>query len=208
MLEGDALAAWLRQRAGKLTASKMLDAMDFNAGGKPSKKRSDLMRALLAERVADGTARNFVNDAMVWGLEKEADAKAAYEAHTGAFVDEVGFIDHPRIENLGATPDGLIGHDGLIETKCPTTATFVEWVLEGEVPEKHKPQMIVQLRCTGRTWCEFVAYDPRIRDPNGRLFIRRYTPTEAEIAKVEAAAIKFLDELDEFFHLFTTAQAA
>jgi YqaJ-like viral recombinase domain. len=208
MLEGDALAAWLRERAGKLTASRMADAMDFLKNGEPSKKRSDLMRELLAERLADETARHFVTDAMRWGLEKECDAKAAYEAHTGVFVQEGGFVEHPKIENLGATPDGFVGADGLIETKCPTTPVFLDWVMAGVVPDKHKPQMIVQLQCTRRTWCDFVAYDPRIRDQRRQLFIRRYIPTEAEIAKVEAAAIKFLDELDNLFDAFFSAQAA
>lgn len=206
-MEGDELAAWLRARAGKLTASRMADAMSFTAKGLPTEKRSQLMRELLAERLTGDSVRHFVNDAMAWGLEKECDAKAAYEAHTGILIGEAGFYDHPRIDNMGATPDGLIGHDGLIETKCPTTATFAEWVLAGAVPEKHKPQMIVQMTCTGRAWCDFVAYDPRIRDPRRQLFVRRYEPTAEEIAKVEAAAEKFLAELDAMFDLFTTAAA-
>lgn len=208
MMEGDELAAWLRARAGKLTASRMRDAMSFNKNGKPSEARSKLMRELLAERLTGDSVRHFVTDAMAWGLEKEADAKAAYEAHAGVFVGEAGFYDHPRIDNLGATPDGLLAHDGLLETKCPQTATFTEWVLAGVVPEDHKPQMAIQLACTGRKWCEFVAYDPRIRDERRRLFIRRYTPTLEEIAAVETAAEQFLSELDDLFDAFVTAQAA
>ena len=135
MLEGDALANWLRARAGKLTASRMRDAMDFLKNGQPSAKRSQLMRELLAERLTGDSVRHFVTDAMAWGLEREAEAKAAYEAETGVIVGEAGFYDHPRIDNLGATPDGLVP-SGLIETKCPTTPTFVEWRMAGGVDRK------------------------------------------------------------------------
>lgn len=147
-----------------------------------------------------------MTDAMAWGLEREAEAKAAYEAETGVIVGEAGFYDHPRIDNLGATPDGLVP-SGLIETKCPTTPTFVEWRMAGVVPEEHKPQMIVQLACTGRAWCDFVAFDPRIKNPAHRLFIRRFEPTAEDIAKVEAAAEQFLSELDAMFEAFTQAAA-
>lgn len=206
MRQGDELAAWLSHRAGKLTASRMRDAMDFLKSGAPSAKRTQLMRELLAERLTGESVRHFVTDAMQWGLEREADAIAVYEAETGEFVTPAGFYDHPRIEYCGATPDGLLP-GGLIETKAPTTPTFVEWTMAGVVPEEHKPQMCMQLACCGRTWCEFVAYDPRIRDPRKRLFIRRYEPTAEEIAKVEAAAETFLAELDAMFDAFTAAAA-
>lgn len=205
MMEGDALAAWLSARAGKLTASRMADALAFLKNGKPAEARNKLMRELLAERVTGDSVRHFVTDAMQWGLEREAEAKAAYEAETGIIIAEAGFYDHPRIDNLGATPDGLVGADGLIETKCPTTATMIEWVLAGVVPEQHKPQMVVQIACTGRAWCDFVAFDPRIRDERRRLFIRRYTPTAEEVATVEAGAEQFLRELDAMFDAFAEA---
>jgi len=207
MREGDALANWLRARSGKLTASRMKDAQDFLKNGQPSAKRSQLMRELLAERLTGDSVRHFVSDAMQWGLEKEAEAKAAYEAETGIIVAEAGFYDHPRIDNLGATPDGLLPDHGLIETKCPTTSTFVEWRMAGVVPDEHKPQMCVQVACTGRPWCDFVAFDPRIKNPAHRLFIRRYEPTAEEIAAVEAAAERFLGELDAMWEAFHAAAA-
>lgn len=204
-LEGDALAAWLAARCGKLTASRMADALSFTKAGKPTEARSKLMRELLAERITGSSVRHFVTDAMQWGLEREAEAKQAYEAETGFMVTDAGFYDHPRIDSLGATPDGLIAGDGLIETKCPTTATMIEWVLAGVVPDQHKPQMIVQIACSGRAWCDFVAFDPRIRDARRRLFIRRYVPSGEEIAAVEAGAEQFLRELDAMFDAFTGA---
>jgi len=207
MREGDELAAWLSHRAGKLTASRMRDAMDFLKNGQPSAKRSQLMRELLAERLTGDSVRHYVTDAMQHGIETEADALAAYEAETGVFVLPSGFYDHPRIDCFGATPDGLLPDGGLIEAKCPTTATFVDWTMAGVVPEEHKPQMCAQIACSGRAWCEFVAYDPRIKNPAKRLFIRRYEPSAEEVEKVEAAAEAFLAELDRAFESFTQAAA-
>lgn len=196
MLEGDELAAWLSARAGKLTASRMADALDFRKDGKPGAARVKLMKEILAERLTGSSVRHYVTDAMQWGLEQEAEARAAYEAATGELVADAGFYDHPSIDLFGATPDGLIGRDGLIETKAPTTTTFVDWMMAGVVPEEHKPQMLAQLACTRRTWCEFVAFDPRIRDPKRRLFIRRFAPPPEEIAGIERAAEAFLAEVD------------
>lgn len=207
-MEGAELASWLSDRAGLLTASRMKDAMDFKKSGEPSERRSKLMRELLAERLTGQSVRHFVTDAMQWGLDTECEAKAAYEAKTGLLIQDCRFFVHPSIANCGATPDGLVGSDGLIEAKCPTTPTFTDWVLAGVVPEEHKPQMILQLRCTRRAWCDFVAFDPRIRNARGQLFIRRFTPTYDEIVNVESAAIQFLEELDSLFDAFVSVQAA
>lgn len=207
MLEGDELAAWLAARAGKLTASRMADALDTRKDGKPGAKRLKLIHELLAERLTGDSVRHFVTDAMQWGLEKEAEARAAYEADTGVLVMDAGFYDHPSIDLFGATPDGLLPGGGLIETKCPTSTTFVEWRLRGEIPDEHKPQMLAQLACTGRTWCEFVAYDPRIRNPQQQLFIRRYQPDRAEIQRIEEAAAAFLAEVEQMWEVLTTEAA-
>lgn len=200
-------AAWLDSRCGKLTASRMADAMDFLKNGQPSKRRSDLMREILAERYTGSSVRHFVTDAMQWGLEKEAEAKAAYEAHRGEFIGECGFYDHPEIDMFGGTPDGLLGSDGLFESKCPTTTTFVDWVMAGVVPDTYKPQMAAQLLVTGRKWVDFCAFDPRIKDPARRLFIRRFEPDAEYLAKVESAAIDFLAEVDAAWEQLTTKVA-
>ena len=203
--EGDQLAAWLRSRAGKLTASRMGTAMAFKKNGEPTAERSRLLRELLAERLTGDSVRHFVTDAMVWGLEKEAEARAAYEDETGMLVHDAGFYDHSRIDMLGATPDGLIGHDGLLETKAPTSETYIAWRLAGTLPPEHLPQMAIQLACTGRSWVDFCAYDPRQKNPRHRLFIRRYEPSRDEIAKYEGHAEKFLADLEAMFEAFTTA---
>lgn len=205
MLEGEALAQWLSERAGKLTASRMADAIAFKRDGTPTAARSQYMRELLAERITGDTVRHYVNDAMQWGLDHEDEGKGAYEAETGIMLEPCGFVEHPTIHYFGATPDALIGRDGLFELKCPTTATFLEWRIAGVVPEEHKPQMIAQLACTGRDWCDFVAYDPRIRDESKRLFIRRFEPTADEIFAIEKAAVDFLAELEKMFEAFVAA---
>jgi predicted phage-related endonuclease len=200
-------AHWLAERAGKLTASRMADAMAVKKDGTPTEARANLMRDLLAERLTGLTVRHFVTPAMEHGLICEDEAWRAYEASTGNFAQPSRFYEHPTIENFGCTPDREIDADGLGESKCPTTSTFVDWCLKGEVPAKHKPQMLAQLACTGRKWVEFVAYDPRIKSPEGRLFVRRFEPKPEEIEQVEEAARTFLAELDELFFQLTTKAA-
>lgn len=211
MMTPELRAKWLEARAGRLTASRMADAMDFLKTGKPSKARCDYMKEILAERMTDHTMRHYVSPAMEWGIAHEDDAKMAYEAATGVLitdpwdVTDFGIFYHKRIEYFAASPDGLIDSDGLLETKCPTTGKYLDWMLAGVVPEEHKPQMLAQLACSGRKWCEFVAYDPRMKDPAKRLFIRRYEPSADDIANVEAAAAAFLAEADAMFQLVVEA---
>lgn len=209
----DELGRWLAVRAGKLTASRMGDAMARLKGGGDAKARADYLRDLLAERLADGSIRHYVSPAMQHGIDYEDEAKRAYETATGDLIDdprdyaEHGFFHHPRIGAFGASPDGLLGKHGLIEVKCPTTTTFVKWVMAGTVPDEHKPQMLAQLACTGRKWCEFVAYDPRVKDEARRLFVRRYEPVTDEIASVEKEAAAFVEELERAWEALTEAAA-
>lgn len=212
MMEGAERGAWLARRAGKLTASRMADAMSYLKGGLPSAKRTGYMKELLAERIADANARHYVSPAMEHGILYESEALMAYEAATGNLVGDprlvadLGVFDHERIENFAATPDGMLDDGGLIEAKCPTTGVFVDWVLAGKVPDEHKPQMIAQCACTGRRWVEFVAFDPRIKEESRRLFIRRFVPTPEEISHIESEAERFLAELENLFDMLVTAQ--
>jgi putative phage-type endonuclease len=204
MMTAEEKAAWLSARAGKLTASRMADAMAMLKNGSPAESRNKLMHELLAERLTGYSVPHVVNDAMQWGLDHEDEAVDMFVEMTGRDVRLSRFYEHPTIENFGSTPDRELD-DGLLEVKCPTTTTFVRWTLAGVVPETHKPQMCAQLLCTGKTWCGFIAYDPRIKEERKRLFLRRYEPTAEELGKVEAAAIAFLAELDAMFERFTTA---
>lgn len=191
-------ADWFNARIGKLTASAMPMALDFTQKGAEGAKRKQLKIDILAERMTDIVREVYVTPAMLHGTDTEPAAKLAYEAATGVKVMPAPFVPHPTIENFGASPDGMIAPDGLLEVKCPTTSKFIAWMLAGVVPEEHKPQMLAQLACTGRKWVEFVAFDPRM--PEGkRLFVRRYEPGSDEILAIEKAAETFLSEVDAMF---------
>ena len=196
--------AWFNARTGKLTASRMRNAMKYLKGGADSADRKNLKIEILCERLTGDIVDKFVNAAMQWGIDKEPEAKEQYEQKTGRLIRDVGFVDHPKIEFCGASPDGLVD-EGLIEIKCPTTATHLNWILAGVVPDDHKPQMCLQALCTGRPWVDFVSYDPRMPEAN-RLFVRRYTPTAEELAEVEAEAVKFLGEVEEMFEKLTKVE--
>lgn len=208
--------AWVPARVGKLTASNMAKAMakvkdgaklkDGTQKYKYSASRETLLYALLAERVEGGALDHFVSDPMEWGIEHEDDAAAAYEARTGNILRPGGFVDHPEIDNFGATPDRFIGSDGLLEIKCPTTPVYSRYRVAGVVPAEYMPQMAAQLLCTGRRWCDFCAYDPRVLNPAHQLFICRFEPSREYLDEVEQEAIAFLRDLDFLFDKFTGAQ--
>ncbi len=208
MMTAEDKAQWLAARAGKLTASRMADAMAILKNGDSAASRAKLMRELLAERLTGFSVPHYVNEAMEWGLEHEDEAVDYLVERFPQYSPQLSrFYEHPTILNFGATPDREIGPDGLLEVKCPQTTTYLEWVMAGEVPDCHKAQMCAQLLCTGRAFVGFVAYDPRIRDEKRRLFVRKYQPTAEELAKVESAAVKFLDELDAMFDQFVSVAA-
>ncbi|MEN6549135.1 MAG: lambda exonuclease family protein, partial [Armatimonadia bacterium] len=137
----------------------------------------------------------FSNAAMQWGTEKEPDARAAYEFRTDAEVTQVGFVAHPSIPMTGASPDGMVGDVGLIEIKCPNTATHLDTLLSRTVPGKYITQMQWQMACAGRQWCDFVSYDPRLPE-SMRVFVQR-VPRDADlISSLEKEVADFLSELD------------
>lgn len=189
-------ADWLQARIGCLTASRFADAIDTLKSGKPSKSCTDYMMELVAERMIGNAMPHYVTPAMQWGIENEPGARLAYERATGTQTQPASFVLHPIIPRCGASPDGFVGDAGLVEFKCPNTTTFLKWVLSGVVPAEHKPQMLLQLACTGRQWCDFVAFDPRIKT-TGNLFVRRFEPSAAEIQQAESQVAAFLTEVDQ-----------
>lgn len=193
--------SWFNARTGKLTASRMRSAVKRLKNGEDAAERKNLKIEILAERMTGDILEKFVNAAMQWGLDQEGFAKATYEAATGRIVTDVGFIDHPDIEFCGASPDGFVG-EGLIEIKCPTTLTHLGWVLDGNIPAEHIPQMSLQCAVTKRDWVDFVSYDPRVAVPQ-QLFVRRFTCTKEQVEEVEKEAKLFLSEVDELFELIT-----
>jgi putative phage-type endonuclease len=154
------------------------------------------MAELIVERLTGKAADMYINAAMQWGTEQEPNARLAYETKLGVLVDQVGFVPHPGIAMAGCSPDGLINEDGLIEIKCPNSATHIETCISKAVPKKYVHQMQWQMACTGRKWCDFISYDPRL-PPDMQMFIKRLKRDDALISTMEAETIDFLKELDE-----------
>lgn len=188
-------AEWYAARLGKLTASKIADATAKIKTGEAASRRA-YRAQLVAERltgVPQGVDLSN-NKSVQWGNDAEPLARAAFEAETEQFVIEVGFVNHPVIAMAGCSPDGLVGADGLVEIKCPNTATHIEYLKGGAVPAEYRKQMLWQLACTGRKWAKFASFDPRLNQEN-QLLIVHFEPTPDEIAELEAEARVFLDEV-------------
>lgn len=185
---------WLQERAGKVTASRIADLMARTAKGWGA-SRANYAAQIVAERLTGTVAQSFTNAAMIHGTETEPEARRAYEFFVDRDVQQVGFIPHPSIAMAGASPDGLVGEDGLLELKCPNTATHIETLLNGTIPDKYLKQMMFQMACTGRAWCDFASFDNRLPE-RMRLFVKRVERDEAEIASIEAHVIDFLTEVE------------
>ena len=186
---------WFAQRLGKVTASRVADVIAKTKTGY-STSRENYMVELALERITGQRQEGFTNAAMQWGTETEPLARAAYEAHTGELVQEVGMIAHPWIEHAGASPDGLVGSAGQIEIKCPNSATHLRTLQARKPDGKYLTQMHWQMACTGGAWCDFVSFDPRM--PDGlQLFVTRIHRDESVIHELESEVKKFLAELQQ-----------
>lgn len=186
---------WFSVRLGKATASRISDLIATTKGGWGA-SRKNYAAQLIAERLTGTPADTFSSPAMQWGTTTEPEARRVYSFREDVDVVEVGFIDHPSIAMSGASPDGLVGEEGLVEIKCPNTATHIDTLLGQCVPSKYVTQIQWQLACTGRAWCDFASYDPRLPE-SMRLFVQRLHRDDAEIARLEAYVIDFLGEVDE-----------
>ena len=184
---------WLAARAGKVTASRINDVM----AAKTTAAYRDYKAQIVAE-ILTGVPQEsgFVNDYMRWGTEQEKFARAEYEMFCAWTVDEVGLVIHPTIEQGAASPDGLVSTDGLVEIKCPKTSTHLQTLVDKKQPRQHENQMLWQMTCTGRQWCDFVSYDPRLPE-DLQLFVHRFDRDEKRIEEIEAAVKQFLTEVNE-----------
>lgn len=187
--------SWFMARLGLVTASRVADVIAKTKSG-VSASRANYMAQLIAERLSGCPQESYLNPAMAHGVDTEPQARAAYEWHTNATVVEVGFIKHPTIEMAGASPDGLVNDDGLLEIKCPTTATHLDTLLGGSIPAKYITQMMWQMRCCERAWCDFVSFDPRLPE-RLRLFVKRVHRDDVMIARLEKDVTEFLTELSD-----------
>jgi len=182
---------WFAARLGKVTASRAADVMTK----KGSAARANLSAQLVLERLTNTKGESFSSAAMQWGVDQEPFARAAYEAHSGVWVDTVGFVQHPTIERAGASPDGLVGHDGLVEIKCPNTATMIDTLLTGKVPGNYATQMQMQMACTGRAWCDYAVFDSRM-PVKAQLFVKRVQRDQKFIDDLNKEIIAFLAEVE------------
>jgi putative phage-type endonuclease len=186
---------WFEARCGSVTASRIADVMARTKAGYGA-GRKNYMAQLVVERLTGEVAESFTNSAMEWGTATEPMAREAYETATGTFVIEDGFRLHPEIPRTGASPDGLVGEQGMIEIKAPNTATHIDTLLSQTIPRKYVLQMHWQMEVYGREWNDFVSYDPRL--PEGlQLFIKRVELDQKLMAEIRTEVQLFLLELDE-----------
>lgn len=186
---------WFDARLGCVTASRTADVMAKTKSGY-SASRDNYMAELICERLTSERSGGFNSSAMQWGTETEPQARMAYEIMTGATVVETGFVKHPQIEGFGASPDGLVGDDGLIEIKCPNTSTHIAILLDEKIPQKYIIQMHVQMICTQRDWCDFVSFDPRL-PVDMQMFVKRVELDPNLEDQILGEVVKFLEELEE-----------
>lgn len=185
---------WFSARLGKVTASRIADVCAKTKSG-VSATRTNYMTQLIVETLTQQPTEGFTSREMEWGTEQEPFARASYSARVGQLVDEVGFIPHPTILGAGASPDGISGA-GLVEIKCPNTATHLEWLLSEKIPSKYRMQMQWQMACTKNAWCDFVSYDPRL-PAHLQLLIINVPRDDAEIKNLEGEVNAFLAEMEE-----------
>jgi putative phage-type endonuclease len=184
---------WLAVRLGKATSSRIADIIARTKSGY-STSRANYAAQLVCERLTGVAAETYQSAAMVWGIEKEPDARRLYEFEQDVAVRDAGFFDHPTLAMSGASPDGLVGEEGLLEVKCPITATHLETLMGRTIPGKYLTQMQWQMAVTGRAWCDFVSYDPRL-PADLRLFIQRVPRDAILIGALEREVARFLAEV-------------
>jgi len=184
---------WFAARCGKVTASRVADIIAKTKTG-PSASRENYLAQLVCERMTGKPAESYSNSAMIHGTETEPYARAAYEARMDLLVTEVGFIDHPWVVMSGASPDGL-ANEGMVEIKCPNTATHIDTLLSRTVPAKYITQMMWQMACADRPWCDFVSFDPRLPERH-QLFIKRINYDPEMVNLLENSVIQFLGDVD------------
>ena len=187
---------WYEVKIGKVGASRLSDVMAEGKNGKPSATRANYMYELLTARLTGEYQQTYQSPEMLRGIELEAEARRQYEIVTFNEVKKIGWIAHPEIDMCGCSPDGLVDDDGLIEIKCPNTKTHLETVLHGKIARSYMLQMQWQMECSGREWCDFVSYDPRLPE-NIQMCIIRVDKKQEVIDSIKTAVQAFLSELAE-----------
>lgn len=186
---------WQVARAGSLGASCFYEILTKTKDGGWGASRKNLMGRLIAERLTGMPLENFASAAMRWGTLTEPDARTAYSFYTGSHVEQIGIVYHPTILGSHASPDGYVEADGMVEFKCPETATHIETLLSKKIDSKYVTQMQWQMSVTGRQWVDFVSYDPRMPEEM-QIFIKRVKRDDSVIEALQNAARAFIFEMD------------
>lgn len=188
-------AEWLVQREGMVTASRMSAVMaKLKDPKKEASERAKYKDEVICEILTGRAIDHYVSPAMELGIEREPLARAAYEQLRDVEVEAGGFWGHDSIPKLGASPDGLVGDDGLIEIKCPTITTHLGYLRTKEIPEEYQLQMLTQMACTGRQWCDFCSYHPDMPE-QFQLWVKRFPRDDQMIAAIELETVHFLEEV-------------
>lgn len=186
---------WHQARCGSLGASQVHEALAHTKTGWGA-SRANVEALLVIERITGVPVETYTSPAMQWGKDTESEALANYEFITGNAVRPVGLVRHPKIPFSHASPDGLVGGFGLVEAKCPNSATHIRTLLNGEIDNKYRKQMQWQMACTGRQWCDFVSYDPRM-PANMRYWSQRFERNDNTIKSMEEEVEIFLKGVSE-----------
>lgn len=186
---------WLQLRVGKVTASRVADIVRKTKTG-VSASRARYLGEIVAERLTGVPAESFKSKDMEWGNATEETARQFYAFMGDHKLEPIAFVDHPNIALAGASPDQLVDGDGLLEIKCPATHTHIETLLTGEIEPDYMKQMHWQMACTGRDWCDFVSFDPRMPE-DMRMFLKRVPRDELQIGILEREVEIFLAEVDD-----------
>ncbi|WP_074380606.1 lambda exonuclease family protein [Bartonella doshiae] len=192
-------AEWFQARLGKVTASNVYNIISKTAKGLPTSKYEDYKIKLMTERLTGETSQSYTTSAMQWGIEHEDDALKEYAFIYDTEVTRCGFIQHPTMEMAGASPDGFVGEDGLVEIKCPQSANHLRFFMDGNIKPEYIAQIQFQMACTGRKWCHFISYNPNFvgRSTRLRMKIKRILRDEKHIEEINKAVETFLAEIDQ-----------
>ncbi|WP_375663144.1 lambda exonuclease family protein [Bartonella sp. CL266QHHD] len=202
-------AEWFQARLGKVTASNIYSVLSKTTKGLPTSKYEDYKIKLITERLTREISPYYETEDMRWGIEHEDDALREYGFIYDADITKCGFIQHPTIEMAGASPDGLIGEDGLIEVKCPRSVTHMRFCIGDEIKPEYHAQMQFQMACTERKWCDFVSYDPRFTGEffHLRMKVKRILRDDQQIEQINQAVETFLAEIEREIKQLSTKAA-
>lgn len=186
--------AWKAQRLGKVTASRVADVIAKTKSG-VSASRVNYEAQIICERLTGAATEGYTNAAMQHGIDTEPQARSGYEFMRNVDVMLASFVDHPRVPMSGASPDGFVGDDGLLEIKCPQQAAHLETLLTNKVPAKYVTQMMWQMAATERNWCDYVSFNPTF-PPHLQLFVQRVHRDESVISELEKEVLAFLADVE------------